>query len=69
MPLVRKIITLPSETAARLEAEARRRKMSISAIVAELVSRQPEQLPYAGLVDDDEDLSLRVEEILARLEC
>jgi len=26
-----------------------------------------DELPYAGLVDDDEDLSLRVEEVLGRL--
>jgi len=65
---VQKTITLPSAIAERLEAEARRRKMSISAVVTELVSRQSEQLPYAGLIDDEEDLSLRVEKILARLE-
>jgi hypothetical protein len=40
--------------------------VSFSAMVADLASRAPEELPYAGLVDDDEDLSLRVEEVLAR---
>jgi hypothetical protein len=30
------------------------------------VQQQPEQLPYAGLIEDDEDLSKKVEEILAR---
>jgi hypothetical protein len=34
--------------------------------VTELVQRHPEGLPYAGLIDD-EDLSVRVEEVLARL--
>ena len=41
--------------------------MSFSAVVADLASRAPEELPYAGLVEDDEDLSLRVEEALQRL--
>lgn len=41
--------------------------MSFSAAVADLASRMPEELPYAGLVEDDEDLSLRVEEVLTRL--
>jgi hypothetical protein len=36
--------------------------------VTELVSREPEGLPYEALIDDDEDLSLRVEAILGRLE-
>jgi hypothetical protein len=27
----------------------------------------PDPLPYAGVVEDDEDLSQRVEEMLARL--
>jgi hypothetical protein len=35
--------------------------------VTELVQQHPERLPYAGLVEDDEDLSEKVEEILARL--
>jgi hypothetical protein len=36
-------------------------------LVTELVSQRPEPLPYAGVVEDDEDLSQRVEEVLARL--
>jgi hypothetical protein len=35
--------------------------------VAELADGVRDELPYAGLIDDDEDLSLRVEEVLARL--
>jgi hypothetical protein len=53
--------------AARLDEEAKRRGRSFSAVVTELVQRQPAPLPYAGLIDDDEDLSLKVEEVLARL--
>lgn len=41
--------------------------MSFSAVVADLASQAPEELPYAGLLEDDEDLSLRVEEALKRL--
>lgn len=41
--------------------------MSFSAVVTELVERQATPLPYAGAIADDEDLSLKVEEVLARL--
>jgi hypothetical protein len=67
MTTVRRTISLPPAVAARLDREAERRKTSFSALVTELVSQQPEPLPYAGVVDDDEDLSQRVEEVLARL--
>jgi predicted CopG family antitoxin len=66
MSTVRKTISLPEQIAKRLDKEAKRRKTSVSAIVTELVQRVPEKLPYAGLIDDSEDLSLQVEEILAR---
>ena len=68
MSTVRKTISLPPAVAKRLDREAQRRKTSVSALVAELVLEQPERLPYAALIEDDEDLSQRVEEILARLE-
>ena len=41
--------------------------MSFSSLIAELVSQHPEPLPYTGLVEDDPDLSSRVEEVLAGL--
>ena len=66
MSSIRKTISLPPAIAKRLDDEARRRRTSVSAVVTELVERGSESLPYAGLIDDDEDLSLRVEEILAR---
>lgn len=66
MSTVRKTISLPESVAARLDKEAKKRKMSVSAIVTELVQREPERLPYAGLFDDSEDLSLRIENILQR---
>ena len=47
--------------------EAERRQTSFSSLITELVSQHPEPLPYAGVVEDDEDLSERVEEVLARL--
>jgi hypothetical protein len=53
--------------ARRIEREAKRKKTSFSAIVAELVERTPDELSYAGVVDDDPDLSLRVDEVLSRL--
>lgn len=67
MATIRKTISLPAQIAKRLDSEAKRRGTSVSAIVAELVQRQPERLPYAGLIDDDEELSQNVEQILARL--
>lgn len=67
MSSVRKTISLPPSVAARLDREARRRRTSVSALVAELVQREPERLPYTALIEDDEDLSERVEEILERL--
>jgi hypothetical protein len=68
MAAVRRTISLPPAVAARLDAEAKRRKTSFSAVVTELVEREPAALPYAGLIADDDDLSLKVEEILARLD-
>lgn len=67
MATIRKTISLPAQIAKRLDTEAKRRKTSVSAIVAELVQSQPERLPYAGLIDDDEQLSQSVEQVLARL--
>ena len=66
MSVVRRTISLPASLASRLEREAKRRGLSFSAIVAELATRSPEPLPYAGLVRDDKDLSLRVTEALRR---
>ena len=66
MSIVRKTISLPEQIAKRLDREAQRRKTSVSAIVTELVQQKPTKLPYAGLIDDSDDLSQQVEEILAR---
>lgn len=66
MATVRRTISLPQAVAARLDREAERRSTSFSALITELVSRA-EPLPYAGIVEDDEDLSQRVAEVLARL--
>lgn len=67
MATVRRTISLPPAVAARLDREAERRQKSFSSLITELVSQYPEPLPYAGVVEDDEDLSQRVEEVLARL--
>lgn len=68
MSTVRKTISLPEQIAKRLDKEAKRRGTSVSAIVTELVQQhQPTALPYAGLIDDDEQLSVDVEHILARV--
>lgn len=67
MSSVRKTISLPPAVAERLDREAKRRRTSVSALVADLIQRQPERLPYVALIEDDEDLSERVEVILERL--
>jgi hypothetical protein len=67
MTAVRRTISLPPALAARLDAEAKRRGTSFSAVIADLVGRQPSPLPYVGLISDDEDLSLKIDEVLARL--
>jgi predicted CopG family antitoxin len=67
MSSVRKTISFPPAVAERLDKEAKRRRTSVSALVTELVQQRPGQLPYAALIEDDEDLSERVEDILARL--
>jgi predicted DNA-binding protein len=67
MVSVRRTISLPPAIAARLDRASRRRDKSLSAIVAELVEREPETVPYAGLIDDDPELSKKVHEVLKRL--
>jgi hypothetical protein len=66
MSVVRRTISLPAALAARLEREAKRRGTSFSAIVADLATRVPQPLPYAGMIRDDKNLSLRVTEALRR---
>lgn len=67
MSSVRKTISLPPALAERLDREARRRRTSVSALVSDLIQRQPERLPYVALIEDDDDLSERVDAILERL--
>jgi hypothetical protein len=67
MKAVRRTISMPASLAKRLDREAKRRRTSFSALVAELVDHVPAEVPYAGIVDDDPDLSLRVGEVLSRL--
>jgi len=66
MRAVRRTISMPLSLANRLDREAKRRGKSFSALIAELAERKPEPLPYAGIIEDDPDLSLRVEEVLSR---
>lgn len=66
MASVRRTISLPPNLAARLDREAKQRKISFSGLIVELVREPPEPLPYAATIEDDPDLSLRVEEILRR---
>ena len=67
MASVRRTISLPPSLAERLDKEAERRGMTFSALIADLAGAETTELPYAGIISDDEDLSLRVEEVLSRL--
>ena len=67
MASVRRTISLPPNLAARLDKEAERRGMTFSALIADLAREENADLPYAGIISDDDDLSLRVEEVLSRL--
>ena len=58
---------MPASLAVRLAREAKRRQKSFSALVAELIEGKVGPLPYAGIIEDDPDLSCRVDEILSRL--
>lgn len=58
---------MPPAIAARLDRESKRRDKSLSSIVAEFVERQPVTVPYAGLIDDDPELSNKINEVLKRL--
>jgi len=67
MASVRRTISLPPNLADQLDKEAERRGMTFSALIADLAGAETTGLPYAGIISDDEDLSLRVEEVLSRL--
>ncbi len=67
MATVRRTVSLPPALAERLDKEAAERGVTFSALIAERASLAPTDLPYSRIIDDDEDLSLRVEEVLSRL--
>jgi hypothetical protein len=67
MKAVRRTVSMPASLAKRLDREAERRGTSFSALVAELIEHVPGELPYAGAIEDDRDLSLRVDEVLSRI--
>lgn len=69
MPSVRRTVSLPEGLASRLEEEAAQRGITLSALVVELARSGigSLELPYVGVVDDEDDLSMRVDEVLARL--
>lgn len=68
MRAVHRTISLPQAVVVRLQEEAKRRHMSLSAMVTELIECQPAPLPYAALFDDDPDLSVKVREVRAGLD-
>ena len=67
MTAVRKTVTLPRPLADDIAREAERRQMSFSAVLAARAGRGLHPISFAGIINDDPDLSLMVEEILQRL--
>lgn len=49
-----------------LKAEARRRRMSLSALIAERAAHKRPRPSWIGAGHDDPDLSLKIEEIMRR---
>lgn len=63
----RKTVTFPRDIERLIEAEARRRGMSFSATVVELLERitgEDRPLPYEGVAEGEPSDSMRVEELL-----
>jgi len=67
MASVRRTISLPPSLAEQLDKEAESRGVTFSALIADLAGHHSAALPYAGIISDDDDLSLRVDEVLSRL--
>jgi hypothetical protein len=67
MATVRKTVTLPRPLVDDITREAERRDMSFSAVLADRAGRGLHPISFAGIINDDPDLSLMVEEILQRL--
>lgn len=61
-------ISLPPALARGLDERAQASHTSFSALVVELLERDPAPVPYAGIIqDEDPDLSLKVQDVLRRL--
>ncbi|MCZ7588585.1 MAG: ribbon-helix-helix domain-containing protein [Gaiella sp.] len=65
----RTTIMLPDETAARVAREARRRGVSVAAVVREAVeehlpAEQPRKLSFIGIVEGSVDDATRVDEVV-----
>jgi hypothetical protein len=60
-------LSLPSDVVDSLRRLSRERGLTVTEFLSQLVNRLSEGLPYGGLIEGDTDLSLKVEEVLARL--
>jgi hypothetical protein len=63
-----RVLALPAKLVEELTRLSEARGLSLPDFLRQLVDRATRGLPYAGLIQDDEDLSLKVEEVLARLQ-
>lgn len=66
--MVRRNVSLPAHLAESLEAEAKERGLTFSALLAEKAAQPRRRFDWVGSVSDDPDLSLKLEEILRRLD-
>jgi hypothetical protein len=62
------VLALPTDLLESLNRLSGGRGLSLTEFLRQVVERASAGLPYAGIVeDDDEELSRKVEEVLARL--
>ena len=66
MAIVRRTVSLPPSIVEEVEAEAKERGVSFSAVVAERLARGGRKLPVTGIISAEPDLSLKIEEFFKR---
>ena len=66
MVTVRRTVSLPPSIVEEIEAEAKDRGMSFSAVVAERLGRRGRRLSITGIMSAEPDLPLQIEEFFRR---
>jgi len=63
-----RFLSLPTRLVDDLKRLSKARGLTLTEFLRQVADRAAAGLPYGGTVEDDKDLSLKVEEVLARLE-